>query len=32
MVDNYVKLNLRNYIRSEVYQGKILFHTHLNRM
>jgi hypothetical protein len=32
MAESYTGMNLNNYIRSEVYQGIILLHIHLNRM
>jgi hypothetical protein len=32
MVESYAGMNLKNYVRSEVYQGRILLHIHLKRM
>jgi hypothetical protein len=32
MVENSVEINLRNYVRSVVYKGRRLLHTHLNKM
>jgi hypothetical protein len=32
MVESYAGINLKNYVRSLVYQGKRLLHIHLNKM
>jgi hypothetical protein len=32
MVENFVEMNSNNSIRSVVYKGRILLHTHLNKM
>jgi hypothetical protein len=32
MVESYAEMNLKNYVRSAVQQGKILLHIHLSRM
>jgi hypothetical protein len=32
MMESYVGMNLKNYVRSVVYQVRILLHIHLNIM
>jgi hypothetical protein len=32
MAENFVGMNLNNYVRSVVYQGRRLLHIHFSRM